>query len=32
VFFDVPGIDQDVSYAQANLYIIAVLIDGKAVL
>lgn len=32
VFFDVPGIDQDVSYIQANLHVTAVLIDGKVVL
>ena len=32
VFFDVPGIDQDVSWANANLYGMAVLIDEKVVL
>lgn len=32
VFFDVPGIDQDVSWANANLYEIAVLIDEKVIL
>lgn len=32
VFFDVPGIDQDVSCAQANFYIVNVLIDETVVL
>lgn len=32
VFFDVPGIDQDVSCFRANFYIVAVLIDEKVVL
>ena len=32
VFFDAPGIDQDVSCEQAGLYIVALLTDGIAVL
>jgi hypothetical protein len=32
VFFDAPGIDQDVSCEQADLYVVALLTDEVAVL